>query len=275
MKLTIVGSGVCANGIPGREDRLPGAYFLEWGQSGPDERVLFECPEGVRFALQKAGIEYSQIRHIAITHTHPDHCVLFPFLQAVFCKGMWDQRFENKEIFLYGPKLLHDNFRSLLKTYIPELEGSFYFQPIIRHVNMTPQYYKGEANAIGRGILTAKKVYHGNGKAKALAFRLETPDGVFAYSGDTGLCGALIEIARNADIFLCDGSARIGDNDTPEKYGHLNPYCAGDVAQRAKVKKLVLTHYTGADPDEDMIKDCQRSGFLGEIIIAKDFMVVN
>ncbi len=114
-------------------------------------------------------------------------------------------------------------------------------------------------------------VHHGFGKVDALAFRVTLPDGrVIAYSGDTGWCDELIAAARDADIFICEASAPLGNEEMATKYGHLNPRQAGEAADRCGAKKLVLTHYSGRDSDEAMLADCRKSGFTGEIVIAKD-----
>ena len=52
--------------------------------------------------------------------------------------------------------------------------------------------------------------------------------------------------------------------------GFTNPRQAGEAAKRAGAKKLVLTHYSGRDADGAMLEDVRRSGFEGEIVIAKD-----
>jgi ribonuclease BN (tRNA processing enzyme) len=114
-------------------------------------------------------------------------------------------------------------------------------------------------------------VYHGFGKVNALAFRLVLASGrVVAYSGDTGTCPGLIQAAKDADLFICEASAPLGNDAMATGYGHLNPRQAGEVAKVCGVKKLVLTHYSGRDPDEAMLVDCRLSGFEGEIVIAKD-----
>jgi len=51
----------------------------------------------------------------------------------------------------------------------------------------------------------------------------------------------------------------------------LNAGLAGDIAAGARVKKLVLFHYTGLDSDEKMISAARQAGFKEEIVIGKDF----
>jgi ribonuclease BN (tRNA processing enzyme) len=69
MKLTILGSGTDASQLPGIPNRFPPGFLVEWD----NEKILFECSEGIRFRLEQIGIDYASIRHLAISHSHPDH----------------------------------------------------------------------------------------------------------------------------------------------------------------------------------------------------------
>lgn len=267
MKVTILGSGTCASQLPEIPNRFPPAFLVEWA----DQKVLFDCSEGVRFRLEQAGYDYASIQHIAISHPHPDHNALVHFIQSSFCKGIWEgeRPRADRELHVYCPDQLAADFPSLWKIYIPE-QGYFASLKPILH----PMSSRENVHAIGQGRLSAFSVYHGFGRVDAVAFRLETPEGAFAYSGDTGDCPGVRSAAGGADIFVCECSARIGNVKSTKEYGHLTPYAAGQIAQEARVKKLVFFHYTGRDSDEAIVKDCQQSGFVGEIIVGKDFQVL-
>ena len=83
MRLTILGSGTCVSQINGIRNRFPPAFLIE---DKNNEKILFECSEGIRFRIEKAGYNYSDIEHIAISHSHPDHFALVHYLQSLFCK---------------------------------------------------------------------------------------------------------------------------------------------------------------------------------------------
>jgi ribonuclease BN (tRNA processing enzyme) len=61
-----------------------------------------------------------------------------------------------------------------------------------------------------------------------------------AYTGDTGLCPALDELAAEADLLLAEASFRDGDDNPADL--HLTGRQAGELATRAGARRLVLTH---------------------------------
>lgn len=192
------------------------------------------------------------------------------YIQSVLNKGHWGgERFKNKELNIYCPDQIAKDFPTYWRIHLPEWEERYYpFPKLI----FKPMSSEKERFQIGNGILTARKVYHGWGKTDALAFRLETPEGVFVYSGDYGDCKGIREITKNADIFVSECTKPIGE--PPNDYGHIDPYAAGDIARNSGAKKIVFFHYTGLDEDEAIIKDCRRSGYAGEAMVGKDFQVI-
>ncbi len=268
MKLTILGSGTCGSQLPGVPNRYPPAFVMEFD----GEKILFDCSEGVRFRLEQAGFYYADIHHIAISHPHPDHNALVHYVQSICCWNVWAGP-ENKQIDVYAPAQLIDDFPQVWKAYTPDdPERKLHHWPNLTFHKMPDA--DGNAVCIGSGKLTAVPVYHGFGKTDAVAFRLETASGVFAYSGDSGECEGIRRVAKDADLFLCEASARIGDLKNPIQYGHLHPRLVGEIAQEAQVKKVVFFHYTGLDDDAAIIADCRAAGFEGEIVCGKDFQVL-
>ncbi|NNG47268.1 MAG: MBL fold metallo-hydrolase, partial [Deltaproteobacteria bacterium] len=53
--------------------------------------------------------------------------------------------------------------------------------------------------------------------------------------------------------------------------GHLTPGEAGEVANAAKVKRLVLTHFYPECEGADILSQCQET-FSGEVILAEDLL---
>jgi ribonuclease BN (tRNA processing enzyme) len=103
--------------------------------------------------------------------------------------------------------------------------------------------------------ITAIAVTHGHA-TPALAYRFDTPDGSVVLSGDTTVNNDLTSLAQGADILVhC-----VADLRYLERHGttgaelqrmallHTDVAEVGGVAQRARVKELILTHYLPAEP---------------------------
>jgi ribonuclease BN (tRNA processing enzyme) len=83
------------------------------------------------------------------------------------------------------------------------------------------------------------------------------------YSGDTDESDSLAELARGADLLVCEAS-------NPFKVpGHLTPAEAGRLAARAGVKRLLLTHFYPPCDTVDVVALATRE-FGGEIFKAED-----
>lgn len=106
--------------------------------------------------------------------------------------------------------------------------------------------------------------------SNSLAFRVELPNGIFVYSGDAVDGNAMTQIARRADIFVCECSF---ENGTPTD-DHLTPEGAAMIAQMAGVGHLVLTHVY---PHTDLALVCTQAAehFAGPVIVATDGTVVS
>ncbi len=74
---------------------------------------------------------------------------------------------------------------------------------------------------------------------EAYAFRVTDGSAVLGYSGDSGPSDALIEVARNADLFLCEATLH---DDEPEPRGHLSFVEAAATFVASGAHRLLLTH---------------------------------
>lgn len=72
-------------------------------------------------------------------------------------------------------------------------------------------------------------------------YRLTAEGKVLAYGPDTGLCNNLLKLAEQADVFISESSWLPGE--THRGWTHLNPEQAAGVAKKARVKRLILTHF--------------------------------
>lgn len=90
-------------------------------------------------------------------------------------------------------------------------------------------------------------------------YRVTLENKVIAYSGDTAICDESYALAQNADVLIHECSYL---NSKDDIWGHVGPVDAARLAQEAKVRQLVLTHfdasqYTSLDSRKQAEKDAR------------------
>jgi ribonuclease BN (tRNA processing enzyme) len=128
--------------------------------------------------------------------------------------------------------------------------------------------YPDGAFDIGAFRITVAPVVH---PVPAYAMRLEHAGQVLVYSGDSAATPALVDLARGAELFLCEAAFVDGE---PNPAGHhLTGREAGEHAAAAGVKQLMLTHILPwVDPAVQHA--AARSAFSGPIGLARPGAVI-
>ena len=101
----------------------------------------------------------------------------------------------------------------------------------------------------------------------SICYKIEAKKKIFGYSGDTGYSEKLIEFFKGVDVLVLECTTL---NEQKIK-GHLIPKECAEIAKKAGVKKLVLTHL---DLDLEKVKEQCSRDFCGEIVVAEDLMQV-
>ena len=113
---------------------------------------------------------------------------------------------------------------------------------------------------------------------ECLAFRLDCADGSICYSGDSGLCDELIELARGCDVLIHMNHHVSGTEPSASfRAACGNPRDNAVVAARAGVKTLVLTHLLGVFDDPIVRDHAEREiagEFGGRVIWGKDLQEI-
>jgi len=248
MKISIIGSGVA---VPSLRRSSPG-LVIEAG----DEEMLFDCGPDILRGLLKSEIAHQEIDRIFITHFHPDHTLgLAHFLFA----SRYEIRPRINDLWIAGPPGLDEFIKKFKKVYPEWLEAKEYH--LFIHI-ISGNGWSGP----GWRIRTAPVSHN----PESIAYRLEeNGGGSLVYSGDTGYCRSLIELARGADLLIAECSFP----DTVDVPGHLGPRKAGRIAREASVKQLLLTHMYPPCDSLDVVGQCRKE-FGGEVIRAEDGMVI-
>jgi ribonuclease BN (tRNA processing enzyme) len=126
----------------------------------------------------------------------------------------------------------------------------------------------GDVIEIGPFRVTAFEMTHIG--VPSLGYRIEGDGKVLAYTGDTGPCDNAVDLARGADLFLCEATYQ---NHSELSYFHLSALQAAEHADGANAGRLVLTHITpDLDPGVSLEQAAER--FRGAIDVAVPDMVI-
>jgi ribonuclease BN (tRNA processing enzyme) len=196
----------------------PGAPCSGYLVRGDAATVWLDAGPGTLAALQ-AHTPLADVDAIWISHLHADHVA--DLLPAVYALLFADLRL-GKPMPLYGPPGIGERLGAFLSNTGPApIEQAF----------AVHELHDGHLADVGGLKLASSAVEHG---FPAFGVRVTDGDRVLAYSGDTGPCAALTELATGADLFLCEAD---GPDPSPV---HLTPEDAAHAGRGAG--KLVLTH---------------------------------
>ena len=135
-------------------------------------------------------------------------------------------------------------------------------------------------SADGSVVVEAVAVHH-EPVHDAVAYRVRTPDAVVVISGDTRVCDEVERLAADADVLVHEACRKtaLGDSVAGTVFETIFAYHAdsvplGGLAQRARVKHLLLTHLIPSPrtPDEErgFLDDVRAGGYTGAVTVGRD-----
>jgi ribonuclease BN (tRNA processing enzyme) len=270
---------------PGRAMHSTSHVMLSGG-----EAYILDCGLGVTNQFARAGIPFTAVKSIFITHHHADHNAEYgPFLLIGWIRGL------KQSVKAYGPpplKFMSDSFINGYKQtfdFWAQDMNMTALKPIeVHEVTGAGPVMQDDKVAVRSAVVNHPPV------VPAFAYRFDFKDRSIAFSGDTAPTHAVSELAKGADVLVHEAtfmdeiekSARAQvaagrplDLDAYLKHqreSHTDPVDVGRIAQEAGVRTLVLSHLGGAAaniPDERWGEAAARH-FKGEIILGKDLMVI-
>jgi len=253
MKLTILGSGT---GVPTRE-RSACSFVLETDGSP----LLFDLGPGTIRRLAEAGFTLAGISSVFISHFHPDHVSeLVAFLFATKYPAAYRRRTAFRVI---GAKGIREVYGGLVKVFGEWIELEPGLMEVVELSRTKSDQVAGEG-------YTADSLPMAH-IASSIGFRVTAPDGTaVAYTGDTDECENAVALAREADLFICESALPDG----MKVDGHLTPSLAGRIASRARVKKLLLTHFYPECDSVDVEAECRKT-YDGPLVLARDLLTLD
>jgi ribonuclease Z len=224
---------------------------------GNNHLLLIDCGENPLIRMEQAKLKLNDLTDIILTHFHPDHVSGFPlFLMNLWLLG------RKKTLTIYGLNHTLERLEALM--------GFFHWEdwPDFFQVNFSPIPEEENWSVFTNDDFRvySSPVEH---LVPAIGVRVEFRDNEksITYSCDTEPCTAVVNMAAGSDILIHEASGPFP--------GHTSASQAGEIAEKAGVKKLLLIHYpTRGEIDNDtLLQDAQES-FSGDVELALDMMVV-
>ncbi|PLS02986.1 MBL fold metallo-hydrolase [Neobacillus cucumis] len=243
MKLTIIGYW---GGYPKKNEASSG-YLLEHDGF----QLLIDCGSGVLSKLQNI-IQPQELDAVILSHYHPDHTADIGVLQhARLIQGFLGNELPTLPI--YGHSFNEHEFSKL--TYKTITKGHAY----------DPE---GTLTA-GPFKLSFLKTNH---PVPCYAMRIEAGGKTLVYTGDSSFKEEFIDFSRNADVLLCE--CNFYGNQNGRSAGHMNSVEAGQLAQKAEVKQLILTHLPHYGSLGELITEASVQ-YSGIIKLAEEFQSIS
>ena len=249
-------------------------------------RFLVDCGEGTQRQILQSGKGFKRLTRALITHGHLDHILGLGGLLSTFMRWEAIEEFE-----IYASRGTLERIRPLLydvvlrgkKTPMPlrliEIQPGVIFEAEDFTVTAFPVTHRGadslgyvfeeksrrpflaeKADALGVPFGPERKTLV-NGEAITLPDgRRISPDDVLGglergsklvMVGDAGRIDNLIEVCKDADAVVIESTYLDEEQEMAGQFSHLTAKMGAELAQKAGVKKLILTHlsrrYRGRD----------------------------
>jgi len=181
-----------------------------------------------------------------LSHTHWDHIQGLPFFIPIFIPG--------NQIYIYGGPTGGKDLRSILEGQLMRTYSPIYSLSNLG-ANLTIKELSDETLTIDGVSIKHERMSHSS--TDSTAYRLEEDGKALVYMTDvehrTGqIDQRALALAEDAHILIHDTHFSPEDYAKSQGRGHSSIEAAIGLAQRAKVKELVMFHYSPDYTDDDV-----------------------
>ncbi len=246
LELTVLGSAGSHTGV----GRACSGYLVRHG----DTNVLLDAGNGSTANLQRF-VGFADLDAIVISHRHVDHCV--DLVGAYYALKFGPDA--GSRLPVYGAAEVDDALAGFMQRDTALAISDVYDLHTVAG---------GDTIEVGSMHLRIADAVH---LTPAISVRVEVEGATLVYSGDTAGIPELIEVARGADLLLCEATWA-GDREDYPPGIHLTGRDAALVAQEAGVGKLLLTHVIGSTDRDRLLAEAMEI-FDGPVELAEDLEV--
>lgn len=263
--------GTSAGPVTSTTRSQPANLLLLGGQS-----YLVDVGDGAAGQIARAGVQTKEIDAIFVSHLHFDHT---GGLAAVL--GLRFQTNATDPLTIYGPPGTATLVDGILASMVPGVTANYGVAgaAAIDHragISIVEMRNGDSVDIDEMQVLVRRNSHYsfaaGSPEAQqfqSLSYRFNLPGRSIVYSGDTGPSAAVEELAQGADLLVVEMmdipltiSRLVAANPgMPEAVSrnmqshlsdhHLSATQVGEMADRAQVAAVVVTHFTGWEVGED------------------------
>lgn len=253
LSVTILGSGTCVPSLK----RSSCSILMKIR----DKFLLFDSGAGTMHKLLENRVEIYDVSFVFYSHFHPDHTAeLVPFLFANKYPDGSRRKIPITMMAGRGFAKFYENLKNVYGHWIELAPG------LLTIVELDNTGH--DMREFDDFTVESLPVEH---NPESIAFRITSSAGIsMVYSGDTDFSENLVTLSKDADLLICESALP----DELKVKGHLTPSLAGEIAERANVRKLVLTHFYPECDQVDIEKECRKT-YSGPLLLAEDLMQIN
>lgn len=265
------------------------------------EIMLFDCGEGTQLQMSKAKISPMKISKIFLTHFHGDHILGLPgIIQSMAFRGRKDP------LHIFGPKGLVQLIHNITNVGYFSLAFEIYMHEVNEGIILEEENYKVSCLKTKHNVLSYAYKFEEKRRPKfirekAIALgikpgpdfgklqqgipieingRIINPEEVLGekrkgrtivYSGDTSPFEGMVKFAYESDILIHESTFEGKYGDKANDVCHSTSLQAAEIAKKANVKKLILTHVSTRYKNSDILQDEAKKIFKNSTV-AEDFM---
>lgn len=248
-----------------------------------DKLYMIDCGEGTQVQMRRMRVRFGRLAHIFISHLHGDHCFGLPGLISTL--GMLGR---TGELVVHGPKEVESYLRPVMDLFCRGMEFEVRFNPVdtrshslvmedrslsvysipLKHRIPTCGYLFAEKPKEAHIIREMTDFYQvpvrcmkdikqgldyvtpeGEVVPNSRLTRPAAPPKRYAFCSDTAYNRSIIPIIEGVDLLYHEATFAECDLARAKETFHSTARQAAEIARDARVKRLVIGHYSARYED--------------------------